>query len=130
MLIGNKCDLESKREVSFQEGKEFAEGNGMKFIETSAKTDQKFSEAFESFVDGIISSMENELKKKNEENNNNKEDIEKKNKELTKKIEEYKELNNKKDEELKQKMILIENLLQKNGALINENEQLNNNYNN
>ena len=130
MLIGNKCDLESKREVSFQEGKEFAEGNGMKFIETSAKTDQKFSEAFESFVDGIISSMENELNKSNEENNNNKEDIEKKNKELTKKIEEYKELNNKTNEELKQKMILIENLLQKNGALINENEQLNNNYNN
>ena len=130
MLVGNKCDLESKREVSFQEGKEFAEQNGMKFIETSAKTDQKFSEAFESFVDGIISSMENELKKKNEENNNNKEDIEKKNKELTKKIEEYKELNNKTNEELKQKMILIENLLQKNRDLINENEQLNNNYNN
>ena len=127
MLVGNKCDLESKREVSFQEGKEFAEQNGMKFIETSAKTDQKFSEAFESFVDGIISSMEKELNKSNEEN---KEDIEKKNKELTKKIEEYKELNNKKDEELKQKMILIENLLQKNRDLINENEQLNNNYNN
>ena len=77
MLVGNKCDLESKREVSFQEGKEFAEQNGMKFIETSAKTDQKFSEAFESFVDGIIRSMEKELNKSNEENNN-KEDIEKK----------------------------------------------------
>ena len=50
MLIGNKCDLESKREVSFQEGKEFAEGNGMKFIETSAKTDQKVAEAFENGI--------------------------------------------------------------------------------
>ena len=102
MLIGNKCDLESKREVSFQEGKEFAEKNGMKFIETSAKTNQKVSEAFESFVDDIIRSMEKKLNKSNEENNNNKEEIEKENKELKKKNEEYKELINKKDEELKQ----------------------------
>ena len=126
LLIGNKCDLESKREVSFQEGKEFAEKNGMKFIETSAKTDQKVSEAFESFVDDFIRSMEKKLNKSNEENNNNKEEIENENKELKKKNEEYKELINKKDEELKQNKILIENLLQKNRDLINENEKLNN----
>ena len=62
MLVGNKCDLESKREVSFQEGKEFAEGNGMKFIETSAKTDQKVAEAFETLADEIIRSNVNKEK--------------------------------------------------------------------
>ena len=72
MLIGNKCDLESKREVSFQEGKEFAEQNGMTFIETSAKNDEKVSKAFEILVDDIIS-IEKTLNKSNEDNNDNKE---------------------------------------------------------
>ena len=72
LLIGNKCDLESKREVSFQEGKEFAEQNGMTFIETSAKNDEKVSKAFEILVDDIIS-IEKTLNKSNEDNNDNKE---------------------------------------------------------
>jgi GTPase SAR1 family protein len=38
MLIGNKSDLVNEREVSFEEGKLFAEQNGMTFIETSAKS--------------------------------------------------------------------------------------------
>jgi small GTP-binding protein len=62
LLVGNKCDLESDRKVSFQEGKEFAEGNGMKFIETSAKTDQKVAEAFETLADEIIRSNVNKEK--------------------------------------------------------------------
>ena len=37
ILIGNKSDLENKREVSFEEAKKFAEENKMKFFETSAK---------------------------------------------------------------------------------------------
>ena len=38
MLIGNKCDLESKRAVSYQEGAEFAKKNNLIFVEASAKT--------------------------------------------------------------------------------------------
>lgn len=38
MLIGNKLDMESRRKVSFEEGKAFAEKNGLIFMETSAKT--------------------------------------------------------------------------------------------
>ena len=38
MLIGNKCDLETKRQVSTEEGTKFAEDNGLTFLETSAKT--------------------------------------------------------------------------------------------
>jgi GTPase SAR1 family protein len=38
MLIGNKCDLESKRQVSKEEGAAFAKEHNLLFLETSAKT--------------------------------------------------------------------------------------------
>ena len=62
LLIGNKCDLEEKRKVTFQEGKDFAESNGMKFIETSAKTASKVQEAFELLTNEIIKSNLNKDK--------------------------------------------------------------------
>lgn len=34
ILVGNKNDLESKREVTFDEGKELADSLGVKFIGT------------------------------------------------------------------------------------------------
>ncbi|KYK67979.1 putative small GTP binding protein rab1a, partial [Toxoplasma gondii TgCatPRC2] len=37
LLVGNKCDLTSKRTVTYEEGKEFADSCNMRFIETSAK---------------------------------------------------------------------------------------------
>ena len=37
ILIGNKSDLENKRQIKFEEGKLFAQQNDMIFIETSAK---------------------------------------------------------------------------------------------
>jgi len=46
MLIGNKCDLEHKRAVTYEEGKKFAEENGLIYMETSAKTDSNVDEAF------------------------------------------------------------------------------------
>ena len=54
LLIGNKCDLEDKRKVTFQEGKDFATSNGMQFIETSAKNDTKVKDAFELLTQEII----------------------------------------------------------------------------
>ena len=53
-LIGNKSDLEEKRKVTYQEGKDFATSNGMQFIETSAKTASKVQEAFELLTQEII----------------------------------------------------------------------------
>lgn len=38
MLIGNKSDLEHRRQVSTEEGEAFAAEHGLIFFETSAKT--------------------------------------------------------------------------------------------
>ena len=62
LLIGNKCDLEDKRKVTYQEGKDFAESNGMKFIETSTKTASKVQEAFELLTNEIIKANINKEK--------------------------------------------------------------------
>ncbi len=37
-LIGNKCDLDAQRDVTYEEAKQFAEENGLLFLEASAKT--------------------------------------------------------------------------------------------
>ena len=62
LLIGNKNDLEEKREISFNEGKEFASINGMQFFETSAKTAYKVQDAFESLTKDIIRIVSKEKK--------------------------------------------------------------------
>ena len=46
MLIGNKCDLDSRRQVSHEEGERFAKENGLIFTETSAKTAFNVEDAF------------------------------------------------------------------------------------
>jgi len=46
MLIGNKSDLESSRQVTTAEGQSFAEKHGLYFKETSAKTAENVDEAF------------------------------------------------------------------------------------
>ena len=48
MLIGNKSDLESRREVKKEEGEAFAREHGMIFLECSAKTAQNVEEVIES----------------------------------------------------------------------------------
>ena len=45
-LIGNKSDLNSKRQVSYFEGEQFAKKNNMEFIETSAKDNINVQEGF------------------------------------------------------------------------------------
>ncbi|XP_015867637.1 ras-related protein RHN1 isoform X2 [Ziziphus jujuba] len=45
-LVANKSDLEPKREVETEEGEQYAQENGMFFIETSAKTAENINELF------------------------------------------------------------------------------------
>ena len=47
VLIGNKTDLEEKRVITYNQGKEFADTYGLKYIETSAKKNLNVNEAFE-----------------------------------------------------------------------------------
>lgn len=46
MLIGNKSDMESRRQVSYTEGEKFAAEHGLVFMETSAKTADNVEAAF------------------------------------------------------------------------------------
>eukprot|EP01038_Epipyxis_sp_PR26KG_P006653 gene6653-9134_t len=46
LLVGNKSDLTSKRAVSYDQAKEFAESLGIEFIETSAKNSTNVEKAF------------------------------------------------------------------------------------
>ncbi|CAD8162194.1 unnamed protein product [Paramecium pentaurelia] len=46
VLVGNKVDLESKREVTQEEGKELADSLNIRFIETSAKNSSNVEKAF------------------------------------------------------------------------------------
>jgi len=45
-LAGNKCDLESKREVPEAEARKYAQENGCLFFETSAKSGHNINEIF------------------------------------------------------------------------------------
>jgi len=68
MLIGNKCDRENERVVSFEEGERFARDNNLVFLETSAKTALNVEEAFLQTAKSIyekIQTKEIDLKKEN-----------------------------------------------------------------
>ncbi len=41
-----KRDLDQKREVTYEQGREFSEKSGMMFFETSSKNDQNVSDIF------------------------------------------------------------------------------------
>ena len=53
ILIGNKCDMEDKRVISFRQGSEFANNNGLEYIETSAKENINIHEILEIISDRI-----------------------------------------------------------------------------
>ena len=46
LLIGNKCDAEDRKKVSFEEGNSYANQLGVKFLETSAKSSHNVEQAF------------------------------------------------------------------------------------
>lgn len=46
LLVGNKCDLASKKVVSYDEAKELADSLGLRFMEASAKNAHNVEQAF------------------------------------------------------------------------------------
>ena len=57
ILVGNKCDMEDRRQVTYEEGKEFAGQFGMPFLETSAKATQNVDMAFDTMTREIKEKM-------------------------------------------------------------------------
>lgn len=54
IVIGNKCELEKDRAVSFEEGKELADSLGFTFMESSAKTAYNVKSAFRVLLTQIM----------------------------------------------------------------------------
>ncbi|KAA8591647.1 hypothetical protein FQN60_017021 [Etheostoma spectabile] len=54
MLLGNKCDIESKRKVSRETGEKLAKDHGIMFFETSAKSSINVDESFLSLARDIL----------------------------------------------------------------------------
>ena len=61
MIIGNKSDELEKRQVTYEEGKKFAEDRGFHFYETSAKTGQNVKEAFDDIFEQLYQCFESEI---------------------------------------------------------------------
>ncbi|KAJ6467140.1 ras protein [Mycena vitilis] len=63
VLVGNKADLESDREVSLMEGQRLAQAFGCNYIETSAKTSVDVQRVFEELVRSLRSRYNRRPKK-------------------------------------------------------------------
>lgn len=59
MLIGNKSDLDHRRQVTREEGSAFAKEHDLIFFETSAKTASNVEEAFISTAADIYDKIQN-----------------------------------------------------------------------
>ena len=67
-LIGNKSDLKDKRQVTEEEGKNFAEENNLKFYETSALNGTNIEEIFVESATDLMDKLERGEFKDNFEN--------------------------------------------------------------
>ncbi|XP_002730366.1 ras-related protein Rab-10-like [Saccoglossus kowalevskii] len=54
MLLGNKCDMEDKRMIPKERGESIAREHGIKFLETSAKSNVNVEKAFMTLAEDIL----------------------------------------------------------------------------
>ena len=67
IIVGNKSDL-NEREVSYEEGKKYAESKGYNFYETSAKSGEHVEEAFNDIFEQLYKTFEGEITGKKQYN--------------------------------------------------------------
>jgi Ras-related protein Rab-1A len=70
-LVGNKCDLEHKRQISTDQGKELAKQYGIPFIETSAKDTVNIDELFLGITKNFLEKQTSNIIKKDVKSNKN-----------------------------------------------------------
>ena len=57
VLVGNKCDMEEERAITYEQGQKLADQLGFPFFETSAKANINVRGAFDKLVDIICERM-------------------------------------------------------------------------
>lgn len=68
MILGNKCDMDDRRVVSKERGEQIAREHGIRFLETSAKTNVNIEQAFFYLAEDIL---KKQLTKANEDTSQN-----------------------------------------------------------
>ena len=77
VLVGNKCDLVNKREVSEEEIENFAKNNNLMYFETSAKDGKNIDECFYFIAEKLVKQFENKDQDDNKKNLINNENLKK-----------------------------------------------------
>ncbi|CAD8054403.1 unnamed protein product [Paramecium primaurelia] len=68
MLVGNKCDMEDKRAVSYEEGEALAKQLKLQFIETSAKLSTNIEQSFLTIAKNVLEKSQNSIKAESGQN--------------------------------------------------------------
>lgn len=61
ILVGNKCDLNEKREVEKKKGEDFAKYEKIYFLETSAKTSKNIRNIFEMIINNLDENLQKDI---------------------------------------------------------------------
>lgn len=58
MIVGHKSDCDTERQVSVREASQFAHLNGLRYVETSAKSGQNVEESFQTLAKDVYKLLE------------------------------------------------------------------------